>query len=110
MSRSWRRVVTGLDAEGKSCILIDGAIARPSSTSNLVWQTSLPADNSGSDDGEVAAGPSRLLAVFHRRVIRVLMRRADGSGTDGGHILAPEQKTLKRTTDRAILIVRTVVL
>lgn len=40
-----RRVVTGLDSEGRSCVLIDG----PSST--VIWSTEdLPADNSGTAD------------------------------------------------------------
>jgi len=43
-------------------------------------------DNSGGDDGEVATRPGRLLAVLHGSVIRILMRRADRSGTDGGHV------------------------
>ena len=40
-----RRVITGLDADGRSCVLIDG----PSSM--VVWSTGdTPADNSGSGD------------------------------------------------------------
>jgi quercetin dioxygenase-like cupin family protein len=49
---SYRRVVTGLNEEGKSCIVIDGPI--PSSDgipAALAWRTdALPADNSGSED------------------------------------------------------------
>jgi quercetin dioxygenase-like cupin family protein len=49
---SFRRVVTGLNAQGKSCVIIDGAIpcdeAFPAA---LVWRTkALPADNSGRED------------------------------------------------------------
>lgn len=40
-----RRVVTGLDAQGRSCILIDGPAKR------VIWSAKgLPADNSGASD------------------------------------------------------------
>ena len=46
-----RRVVTGLDAKGKSCIVIDGPVPRLSRSSDIIWRTaSVPADNSGSAD------------------------------------------------------------
>jgi mannose-6-phosphate isomerase-like protein (cupin superfamily) len=47
-----RRVVTGLDAEGKSAVVIDGPIPRLNDvTAALAWRTaSVPADNSGNDD------------------------------------------------------------
>ncbi len=46
-----RRVVTGLNAEGKSCIVIDGPLAPLSPTTALAWRTEgLPADNTGSAD------------------------------------------------------------
>lgn len=47
-----RRVVTGLDAEGKSCVAIDGPIPRfnPMNAA-FAWRTAAtPADNSGNDD------------------------------------------------------------
>ena len=49
---SFRRVVTGLNGQGNSCVIIDGAIpcdeAFPAA---LVWRTeTLPADNSGRED------------------------------------------------------------
>jgi mannose-6-phosphate isomerase-like protein (cupin superfamily) len=51
---SFRRVVTGLDAEGKSCVLIDGPVPRHGPVANLVWRSAaVPADNSGSDDAAV---------------------------------------------------------
>ena len=54
-TKAYRRVVTGLNEDGKSCILIDGDIPRLSVASNIVWRTAaLPADNSG---GEDAAAP-----------------------------------------------------
>lgn len=53
---SLRRVVTGLDADGKSTVIIDGAIAPISEMGGMVWRTdTVPADNSGSDD--LAGGP-----------------------------------------------------
>lgn len=46
-----KRVVTGIDAEGKSCILFDGEVPRHGPVANLIWRTaSIPADNSGSQD------------------------------------------------------------
>jgi mannose-6-phosphate isomerase-like protein (cupin superfamily) len=47
-----RRVVTGLDAAGKSCVVIDGAIpVFNAMTAALAWRTETqPADNSGSAD------------------------------------------------------------
>lgn len=48
-----RRVVTGLDAEGKSCVIVDGPIPRTSPQTGLAWRTaSVPADNSGTEDIE----------------------------------------------------------
>lgn len=50
-----RRVVTGLDAAGKSCVIIDGPIPRFNAMSAaLAWGTDAhPADNSGSADTAV---------------------------------------------------------
>ncbi|MCW1431855.1 cupin domain-containing protein [Novosphingobium sp. JCM 18896] len=47
-----RRVVTGLDAQGRSTVLIDGPIPHAEeTTAALVWRTHAhPADNAGSDD------------------------------------------------------------
>jgi mannose-6-phosphate isomerase-like protein (cupin superfamily) len=50
-----RRVVTGLDAEGRSCILFDGPTPRHGPVVNLVWRSAgAPADNAGAED---AAAP-----------------------------------------------------
>ena len=50
-AHSFRRVVTGLDAEGKSCIVIDGPVAGLGPMTGLAWFTQgVPADNSGSAD------------------------------------------------------------
>jgi mannose-6-phosphate isomerase-like protein (cupin superfamily) len=47
-----RRVVTGLDAEGRSAVIIDGPVPRFNSMSAaLAWRTEgTPADNSGTAD------------------------------------------------------------
>ncbi len=46
-----RRVVTGLDEEGKSCVIIDGPIPRFNEVSAaLAWRCRVPADNAGSED------------------------------------------------------------
>ena len=49
---NYRRVVTGLDTEGKSCVIFDGEIPDPGGNGvGIVWRTSnLPADNSRNDD------------------------------------------------------------
>lgn len=50
-----RRIVTGLDAEGKSCVLFDGPVPRHGPVANLVWRSdAVPADNTGKTD---AAAP-----------------------------------------------------
>lgn len=56
---SHRRVVTGLDAQGKSAVIIDGPVPRHEGQgAQLVWRTeALPADNSGRAD---MAGPFTL--------------------------------------------------
>lgn len=49
MSQRWpaRRVVTGLDEQGRSCVLIDGPVPAWGETGGRVWRTaSHPADNS----------------------------------------------------------------
>lgn len=46
-----RRVVTGLNAEGKSAAIIDGPLVPMSTAGAMVWRTdAMPADNSGSAD------------------------------------------------------------
>lgn len=47
-----RRVVTGLDAAGRSCVLFDGPVPDPGGSGvGLIWRTQgLPADNSGRED------------------------------------------------------------
>lgn len=46
-----RRVVTGLNAEGKSCVIIDGLIPASGAATGTAWHTpTLPADNSGTRD------------------------------------------------------------
>ena len=49
MSQGIRRVVTGLDEQGKSAVLFDDRTQ--GSNSRIIWQTpAIPADNSGRDD------------------------------------------------------------
>ncbi len=46
-----RRVVTGLNDQGRSCVIIDGPVPVFGETAALVWQTKTrPADNSGTAD------------------------------------------------------------
>jgi quercetin dioxygenase-like cupin family protein len=48
-----RRVVTGLDDQGKSRVIIDGPIERSEVASSYVWRSAIPADNSGNEDAAV---------------------------------------------------------
>jgi quercetin dioxygenase-like cupin family protein len=46
-----RRVVTGIDDEGRSCVVIDGPIPRLNEmNAALAWRCAVPADNSGRED------------------------------------------------------------
>ncbi len=50
MSTPLRRVITGTDADGRSCILIDGP------SSSLIWSSDAsPADNGGNADAGAAS-------------------------------------------------------
>ena len=47
----YRRIVTGLDDEGQSTVVIDGPIPRYNEISAaLAWRCDIPADNSGRED------------------------------------------------------------
>ena len=50
-----RRVVTGLDAEGRSTVIIDAPVPKASNgATQLVWRAaSVPADNAGSADASI---------------------------------------------------------
>lgn len=63
MSKAPRRVVTGLNEDGKSCIIIDGSVPFDTPYANFIWTTdSIPADNSGNEDAAVPYDN----AVLHR--------------------------------------------
>lgn len=52
---SYRRVVTGLDGQGRSCVLVDGPVVPVGDALGVVWRTGAPpVDNSGTADA--AAG------------------------------------------------------
>lgn len=49
-----RRVVTGLNEVGKSCVLFDGEVPRRRPIANLIWRNgTLPANNAGTADEAV---------------------------------------------------------
>ena len=54
-SISPRRVVTGLNVQGQSCVIFDGPVTRfPGSDGGYVWRTdAVPADNSGTGESPV---------------------------------------------------------
>jgi quercetin dioxygenase-like cupin family protein len=50
-AKTYRRVVTGLNAEGRSCVVIDGPVPADVHSTTIVWRTAaLPADNAGNAD------------------------------------------------------------
>ncbi len=46
----FRRVVTGIGPDGKSCVIIDEAMSRHGGLSDAIWRSAVPADNSGDAD------------------------------------------------------------
>ena len=49
-----RRVITGLNAAGQSCVVIDGPIPQDNAMpAALAWRSAVPADNSGAADAAV---------------------------------------------------------
>lgn len=53
MTAGIRRVVTGLDAQGRSAVLFDDHL--PGEGTQVIWQTStIPVDNSGTEDAAVS--------------------------------------------------------
>ena len=56
-----RRVVTGLDDQGRSCVVIDGPVPRVTPAANMVWRNAtVPADNSGNADTGGGYDPAHL--------------------------------------------------
>lgn len=62
---TYRRVVTGLDEQGRSCVAIDGPpVSLGHGDGGYLWRTeSVPADNSGRDD--IALVPPFTYDWFH---------------------------------------------
>lgn len=56
-ARTFRRVVTGLDAQGRSAVVMDGEVPgfgeQKTATARVIWRAALPADNSGSAETAV---------------------------------------------------------
>jgi mannose-6-phosphate isomerase-like protein (cupin superfamily) len=60
-AHSRRRVVTGLDDQGRSCVVIDGDVPRLTPAANLIWRNAaIPADNSGQADAGGGYDPAHL--------------------------------------------------
>lgn len=80
-AHSSRRVVTGLDGEGKSCILIDGPVARLGPTTGLAWFTeAVPADNSGHTDS--AGQPFSMAMLQDGGTTFLVAEHAAGAGRE----------------------------
>ena len=46
-----RRIITGLDAQGRSTVILDGPVSMTSPVGGMVWRApALPADNTGTAD------------------------------------------------------------
>lgn len=72
-----RRVVTGLDPAGRSCVIVDGPGHPLSDTSQMVWRSGIPADNGPSQDCEPAEFSFDLMqqgSLFMRMVFQPGMR------------------------------------
>jgi quercetin dioxygenase-like cupin family protein len=53
--RVHRRVVTGLNEQGRSCVIADGPVQTHGQASSLIWRSAaVPADNAGSKDAACA--------------------------------------------------------
>jgi mannose-6-phosphate isomerase-like protein (cupin superfamily) len=75
-----RRVVTGLNAEGRSCVIIDGPVPRRGGAANLVWRTpAVPADNAGTAD---AAAPYDMAMLHDGGTNFLLTELPPGAGGD----------------------------
>ena len=75
---SSRRVVTGLNDQGRSCVVIDGEAPRVSPVANLVWRNhGVPADNAGSED---AGGPYEMEQLHDGGVNFILTEMPPGPG------------------------------
>ena len=76
-----RRVVTGLNEAGESCILIDGAVPSSTTMGGIAWRTdSHPADNSVQADFEPAEFSFDLM---HSSTIFMVNEYPPGLGADG---------------------------
>ncbi len=88
MVESIRRVVSGLDAEGRSCILFDGQAgcvkemeSMPGLALTDLWETlGAPADNSGADDA--ADRPVRLEPPGNGSIFRIVEFPPDSAWRD----------------------------
>lgn len=76
----FRRVVTGLDDDGKSCVLIDGPVPRAHYMGGFAWITrELPADNAPQED---FAPESYSFELMHRAAIFMVNEYAPGFGEE----------------------------
>jgi mannose-6-phosphate isomerase-like protein (cupin superfamily) len=79
-----RRVVTGIDADGKSCVVHDAPIPHtsvgPVAVTNIWTGTSLPADNAAPLEQGLA--PFRLEQLFSGEYGFMFVEQAPGTGQD----------------------------
>lgn len=76
----WRRVVTGINEAGRSCVVIDDQMPRSSPSTGLAWSTdTMPVDNSGSED--VATRPFSF-EMLHSGTTFMVAEYPPGTGKD----------------------------
>ncbi|MCB2047750.1 MAG: cupin domain-containing protein [Novosphingobium sp.] len=76
-----RRVVTGLDGEGRSAVIIDDCLADMAGRGQAVWRTAaVPADNSGT--GDAAAGSLTVESLHDPGSLFMVIEFAPGMGAD----------------------------
>jgi len=98
-----RRVVTGLNAEGKSCILVDGPIPSSTAAGGIAWRTEgHPADNSVQADIE----PEPFgFDMFDRGTIFMVTEYPPGMGSEPPSDWNPKGGPFWHTTDTIDYIV-----
>ncbi len=95
-----RRVVTGLNAQGRSCIVFDGPVPRHAPAANLIWRNTLPADNAGAAD---AAAPYEM-AMLHDGQVNFILTELPAGLAGGAFLHATD------TIDYLVIIAGEVVL
>lgn len=81
---AYRRVVTGLDDRGRSCVVLDGPpIGIGGLDGGYIWRSAVPADNSGREDIQVT--PPFTYDWFHEGLTNfMVIEMPAGTGAEAG--------------------------